>query len=275
MSLLTLEESGPIVLRERSEQARQTFRNAVVPVYAVLSRHKPTPKDLRLVGSAVLLSGEGRKYVATAAHVIDELDNSSLWIPRGDDLWPLHGKIIQSATPPGGRRQDVVDCSWLEIDSHEAGRFKAEPFVTESAISFNRNGYSERFYMAYGYPRSKNKKNINTVAMQARSYSGCSAEPISIPGSLRTCRKRHIFMECDSKVTEEEDGTRRNAIAPAGMSGGALIDLGRFSDPKNAATSSAAPPLLAGILLEYHKTQRLLVALDIQVLIQGMKDCAL
>ena len=130
--------------------------------------------------------------------------------------------------------------------------------------------------MAYGFPRSKNKKYTSgQVSLQARSYSGCGAEPDAIPAFLRRSRPRHIFLEYDERTTEGEDGVRRNVSAPAGMSGGALIDMGVFSDPMISNPSTASAPLLSGVLLEFHRKHGLMIALDVQVVIEGIKRSAL
>lgn len=56
------------------------------------------------------------------------------------------------------------------------------------------------------------------------------------------------------------------------MSGGALIDMGVFSDPMISNPSTASAPLLSGVLLEFHRKHRLMIALDVQVVIEGNSE---
>jgi hypothetical protein len=51
------------------------------------------------------------------------------------------------------------------------------------------------------------------------------------------------------------------------MSGGPLIDLGDFSTPKNVQKGKKAVGQLAGLLIEYHPTQKAIVAVRIDVVL--------
>lgn len=150
MALLTFDNVGPMTLRERAKEARRRFRSAIVPVFGaqVQTRRSPRANNLQLVGSGILITIDGDGYLATAAHVIDELDHSPLWIPRENDLWPLSVDIFQTETPSEGRRSDTIDCSWLRLGSTVVAKFGSASFVSENAISFNLANCSKRFYMA-------------------------------------------------------------------------------------------------------------------------------
>ena len=275
MPILSLEDLGPVVMRERAAHARECFRDSVWPIYG--SKKGTVGKiargDLSLVGTGILISIRDRNYVVTAAHVTDELYRSPLWIPRGDDFWPIQGMLHETVPPQGNRRLDVFDCCWVEVSAEDRARFRRATFLTTDHLSHNRVPNHNRFLMAYGYPGSKNKKFTSGVIQpRALSYTGCSPEPHETREELMGRRTEHIFLHYPRASVENEEAEHHHPIAPSGMSGGALIDLGDFSIPDNSIQSGGAPPLLAGILLEYHRAHEIMVALNIRFVTDAIEN---
>lgn len=267
MSILSLQQLGPIVMRERAERARRSFRNSVWPIYGSKKGNieKVTQRDLCLVGTGVLISIQSRYYVITAAHVTDKLYQTPLWIPRGEDFWPIHGMLHETIPPQGGRNLDIFDCCWIEVSADDQAQFRHAIFLTIEHLSHNRASYQNRFLMAYGYPSSKNKKFMSeTIQTRALSYTGSSLEQDESTEEFMARRTQHIFLHYPNTSVENEATESHNPIKPNGMSGGALIDLGDFSIPENSTQSGGASPLLAGILLEYHKKYKAIVAVNIR-----------
>ena len=275
MPILTLEKIGPTVMRERAERARELFRSSIWPIYGSRKGNSTNVArgDLALVGSCVFISIRNRYYIITAAHVTDNLSHTPLWIPRGEDFWPIHGMLHETVSPEGQRKLDVFDCCWVEISEQARSGFKRATFLTQDRFSHNRASSQNRFFMAYGYPRSKNKKFFKEeIQPRALSLTGCSSEPHETPQELIETRKKHIFLRYSPESVENEQQEPHNPTAPAGMSGGALIDLGDFSRPENSAGSGGSPPLLAGILLEYQRTYQAMVAVNIRMITDAIEN---
>lgn len=275
MPILSLQDLGPIVMRERAIHARECFRSSIWPIYGSKkgTAERVTHGDLSLVGTGVLISIRGRYYIVTAAHVTDELYQSPLWIPRGDDFWPIHGMLHETVPPQDNRRLDVFDCCWFEVSADDQARFQCATFLTTNHLSHNRAPNQNRFLMAYGYPRSKNKRFVSgAIQPRALSYTGCSPEQHESAGELIGQRTQHIFLRYPRVSVENEAGESHHPIEPRGMSGGALIDLGDFSVPENSAKSGGAPPLLAGILLEYHRKHETIVAINIRFVTDSIEN---
>ncbi len=69
-----------------------------------------------------------------------------------------------------------------------------------------------------------------------------AALPHETREELRGRRTEHIFLHCPRASVENEEAEHHPPIAPSGMSGGALIDLGDFSIPDNSIQSGGTPP---------------------------------
>jgi hypothetical protein len=54
----------------------------------------------------------------------------------------------------------------------------------------------------------------------------------------------HIFIGFDAKHSKDCDGNLVNSIAPRGISGGALVDVGNLGDPSNLPKDAECYPLL-------------------------------
>jgi hypothetical protein len=64
----------------------------------------------------------------------------------------------------------------------------------------------------------------------------------------------HLFVNFNPENITDEAGKPANIYSPVGFSGGALVDLGDFTDPTAYSTGSMWRPALSGMLIE-HRTK--------------------
>jgi hypothetical protein len=102
-SEFSLDEAIHSTVHQRAELVRKTLRRSVRPIVVSEGGERPA-----LVGSATPLQVAGAKYVATAAHVVDQADQVQhgaihvLGRP-GAGAVPARGKIVLTKAPPTGR----------------------------------------------------------------------------------------------------------------------------------------------------------------------------
>lgn len=256
----TLEDAERRLLHERATRARRAFRRAVRPIYAVAG-DGPNP-IMQHIGSCILLSIDGHRVVATAAHVLDNRAHGLLSVGGvvGTHPVPIVDGMLRTTTAPlGDRQRDANDCGFWLIPEAALATLGAVEFLDASRISHNRASSDHRYYMAMGYRRSRNKKTVNhrrkAIETRASTYSG-SLLPIPEPAKkLGFLDGQHFFLHFD-ECAEDEAGAQVNAFGPRGFSGGALVDLGDFRPAQVYASADSWRPLLSGMLIEHRDDYR-------------------
>lgn len=146
-----------------TRQAEREFRASVRPVYRN-SESNPRPEH---IGSCLLLKIDGVPIVVTAAHIMDQRTEYTLYIAGlpGTRPVPVLGGVTASALKrEEGRTSDHFDTAmWIPPDQ-AVKRLGAVTFLNNSRISPIRKPSSGRLYTALGYPVSRNKKAVDHVA---------------------------------------------------------------------------------------------------------------
>jgi len=71
------------------------------------------------------------------------------------------------------------------------------------------------------------------------------------------------------KHSKDEKGNKVSSYALHGFSGGAVIDLGKISDPAVAAGVTPCEPRLAGLFIEYYREHQAIVATRIDTVLHA------
>ena len=103
---------------------------------------------------------------------------------------------------------------------------------SEADISRSIENPVGRSYTCLGYPNSQNRiptRSESRVRAKLRDYTGSGIPFDRLPGVADT--NLHILIDFSFKFSRDENGVRVNSVKPTGFSGGAVIDLGRLSDP--------------------------------------------
>lgn len=256
-------------LNECTHELTEKFLPSVRPIYRVRARGSGLPEH---IGSCVLLNIMERKCVVTAAHIIDDLEFTSLHVGGGlhTELVQVVGNVHATPKPQGGRRKDAYDFAIWPISEDVASALGSVQFIGEESICANRATIEGRVYLALGYPVSKNKNlNIDQASISPRpySYTTTAKEDGTLAAKLGVSGTDHFFLTRE-KRSRDAQGQIVNSIAPVGISGGALVDLGQLARPENLSPSAPCTGYLAGILIEHRSERAALVAVKIQLILE-------
>jgi hypothetical protein len=253
--------------REYGKLAQQKYQWAVRPIYGI-ARPGVAPKH---VGSSVLLSISGKKFLVTAGHVTDSAKITTLHVAGTKELIPLSFDAGLTTNPDIPRSGDVYDfsvCVLSDIMQRDLGdvRYITEKEIYRSA-PFGRN----RLRMVMGYPTSKNKRGIDNPR---RYIGGTTWIYVSLPVNDTNTIEGipdgdHLLVEFDHEKSLNPDGIGTHSIYPTGASGGAMFDLGKFDDPERLAKPAQCEAKLVGILTEYRSREKVIVATSMRALL----DC--
>jgi len=251
------------VVRERmnecTDAGAQQFIGSIKPIYG--SSHNGNPIH---IGTCILLQIEKRKFLLTAAHVTDKNEYTSLYIGGGTELILIEGD----------RKKDHYDFAWLKLNEAFINKIWDVNFADETQLLFNNDDTEGKLYLALGFPNSKNKK-INTqetsLTPKYMKYSSTVKQNDALCQKLRISGADHLFLDYDSKYSKDDNGQIVNSYAPRGISGGALVDMGKTSDPKSYIPQTPCTGKIAGMLVENHKDFKAMSAVKINVIVEQIK----
>jgi hypothetical protein len=261
-------------LRDRfTLQAERDFRASVRPVYRNSDR-EPLPQH---VGSCLLLRVDGARIVATAAHIFDQFEEYTLYVagpPRAKPVPIIGGAGAATPKPGGERKADHFDWAfWLPPATAVVAMGDVE-FLDVSRMSEGPVISPDRFYTAIGYPVSRNKKAINhatkSISTRISMYTANVEAMPALAAELKVSGDEHLFLSFEER-SFTSDGASENTFGPKGLSGGALLDLGEFTSPESYERDPTKSALLAGMVIEYYKEHRALVAVRIGTIVNGIR----
>jgi hypothetical protein len=252
-------------------QAEREFRACVRPIY----RNSPIEHRPEQIGSCLLLNLHGTPTVLTAAHILQEvsLRECTLYIGGsvGAGLVPIFGGT-RLATPGG--RADHLDVGIWQPPNQAVDSLGAVEFLAESLIAPDSQGDDRRLYTALGYPVSRNKKAVDHVAKSITTrvsmYTAQASQQPRLCTQLGISGTDHLFLEL-GRHAFSGDGEKMNVFGTVGLSGGALLDLGLFTSPKAIARDATGNARLAGMVIEYHRAHRTLVAVKIEAILSLLR----
>ncbi len=216
----------------------------------------------------------GRNYLVTAAHVIDELRNTDLFLGGSGELIPLDLDFICSIPQNGRREDDHYDFAWSVVSDEFFSSIGDAKSIKEADVSLNRVNTVGRVYAALGFPRSKNKKaNPKTKALRPKfaSYASTGKQMPDLYIEIGLSGNDHIAIEHKSQSLDR-DGNKVNSYAPRGMSGGPLIDLGKMVSPSDLGRATPFSGKLAGVLIEKYEAREAILSVKIQHVIHSIQS---
>lgn len=250
-----------------AEIAYQKYRRAVQPIYGTKNG---SPAH---VGTCFFLRVGTQRYVVTAAHVVDESENSTLYLPVGPRLVAIAGAFACTKIPVGGRAADHYDFAYAAADDEYFSDPDRATCIDESDISLNRVSVETHAYMVIGYPRSQNKKfdtAKKSITPKILHYYGTGRRVPELYQRLKLSGEDHISIKYEDQSRTAE-GEWVNSIFPRGMSGGPLIDLGAQTPPTDHATTTAFNGRLSGIFLECHEDANILLSVKVNPMVEKIR----
>jgi hypothetical protein len=250
-----------------STNAGKKYRDSIRPIYGSEDNGRPVH-----IGTCVLVEIRGCRYLITAAHVIDESQYTTLYL-GADRLVQIEGEFLCTTKPNNDRNQDHYDFGWQKLSQAYLERLKKVRFIEEADISRNIEATEGKAYVAMGFPNSKNKKvNIakKSITPKFAKYTATGKSKPELFKKLDITGQDHITIDHDKKYSRNPDGSITNSIRPRGMSGGALIDIGRLVTIDELRKTEVHPGFLAGILIEKHDEFNSMLSVKIDVVIEDI-----
>lgn len=252
--IVTLADACQQILAERTEYIQREYARCCRPILGILDDN-----TMQHIGSAILLKNEGKRYLITASHVIDEHEHSTLATSINQEIIILDGDFYQTAKVSGKRDEDRYDFAWKNV-SADLSDVSEDNFYS-GPISLNQIESPGQSYTLLGYPGSKNKPRHSTRQIMPRIFAF-------------TNRGQHNgdFIEVEHKQDECRDSAGRIVMSPKleGISGGGLFALGDLGSLGNLT----APPygILAGIITEKRVGTSNITSTKIGVIIDAINE---
>jgi hypothetical protein len=250
-----------------AERAYKKYRKAVHPIYGVKGE---SPAH---IGTCFFLKVGAHRYVVTAAHVIDEAESSTLYIPIGRRLAAVNGSFACTSAPSRVRDLDYYDFAYAVADDEYFLDDERVAWIEESDISLNRVSVDTHAYMLIGYPRSKNKDPDNarqSIDPKIWHYYATGRLVPEMYARLALSGEDHISIKYEERSRSAE-GVWDNSISARGMSGGPLIDLGAQLPPTDTELTDSFDGRLAGVLIEEGAEEDVLVSTKINLIVDKIR----
>jgi hypothetical protein len=233
----------------------------LVPLFAAAPGGRP-----KLVGSSFLVSSGMNSYLVSAAHVFDELKagHELFFYIEPKVMRKLSGNLRLTKTPPGkDRKSDRLDVGVLKLEGPALPPYpKVQKYpLPISAFMTNALPREGKQYLLVGFPESKSRANPATRKLESelRIFRNISA-PASKYSELDVSPENHIVLNFDVKNTVTPNREIRAFPHPSGMSGSPIWLLYDKDGPNDPVQTS-----IVGIAIEHHKTERAIVATDIDI----------
>ncbi len=259
----TIAEIGLERLEECSRVVGAQFLPSVRVCFGVDARDRPDA-----FGTCFLMRVEGRPFLVTAAHVIDENAHTTIYVAGGNKLIQLEAQFLATEKPDDGRNADHYDFAFTELSEEQCADLAADILIEEHHVSANQAPTANRAYMTLGFPATRQEVDWQkpVVRTEPWTFVGFDRPDPSLAKRLGVSGAEHFFIVHDKRVLTFS-GQKKNAVKPQGASGGVLIDLGPF-DPEKLRPDAPCVGLLAGLLIEHHSVARRIVAVRIQIVLE-------
>ncbi len=193
-------------------------------------------------------------FLLTAAHNLDWNKFTTLYLGVNMTETLVLDAFVSKA-PGGVRDDDRLDFAIARLPDSLLNQLGPASLIAENDISRSVADTVGRTYTCLGYPNSKNRTppRFATTLKPALGIYTSNGVPTDRLGT-RADVDTHILIDYNFKFSRDENGVRVNSIKPNGFSGGAVIDLGRLSDP--ATLDKKCNPKLIAMLIEAHRGEK-------------------
>ena len=267
--LVTLQNIARERMNKCSDVLSRKFLRSVRPIYGSTERGEPEH-----IGSCVLVEFAGKKYLVTAAHVIDNNEQTTLYVGGERNLVEVVGEFLITAPPKGQRSNDKLDFAIHEVkDEFEASLGNLD-FINESECLIQPQEEPPKFCLALGYPNSKNKKfnrNAKTVKEVPFVYSSSLKHEGDIFSTVGASVWHHFLLDFCGRYSKNEKGEKVHSWSPIGVSGGGLFSI-KGLDLNSVLDDSDCHGELIGIFIEFHKSQKVLLAIKFSTIYAALTN---
>jgi hypothetical protein len=231
-------------LRRSADAARRLYKHSVRPIYRAVEDGRP-----ECIGSGVLLEFSGMRYLATAAHVIDEEKYGSLFLGGYPEFIPLNA-VFTKTVAAGGPDEDHVDVAVSKISQAMASGLGELPFIAQADQVEAPQKTPGSTSLAMGYPHTKNKApwwGKTHVKPEILTYLSTF---VPVPGAAKRFEGGAYNFALALQKFGKRDGVKVKIPTLNGTSGGGVFDLGALPTLDQLAAQKSVRPKLAGLIIE-------------------------
>lgn len=207
-------------------------------------------------GSSTCIRVGDHLLLATAAHVIEDLDDSRITlIPRG--RWSGRGPLrFSSRSCHPGRSAPSSDVAWIEIDPGSAALASGLRFLELSDLLRGQRSDRDRPFMVHGYPVESAVVAEETADVEATAAMTMMAETHELP---RTLGGHELALEWPPRDASNQP--MQDVPSPKGVSGG-----GTWRQPRHDEQIIMSPShfRLVGVNVRWHRASSILFAVRIE-----------
>lgn len=223
-------------IHQSMEEVKPKIASCSNPLYSLVGKGRP-----ELYGSSVYVEVGGNVFLVTAAHVVSEIirTGGNVYV-GGGRLTKVESDFICTST----NGNDCLDLAFTQIEIADSG-VKENGFVSLDSTCYQREFKNPDYYIAYGYPCSKNGARFaDTVAKHVVAngftygHSEVRDKSYKINGMNKDFHVGLIY-----KHGKLLGGERVNPPSPIGLSGGGCWVI---------PDSFSSEVFLAGIFIEKH-----------------------
>jgi len=241
----------------------------VIPLFL---KHRGIPI---LVGSGTLVSVSNKCFLITAAHVVDPIRSGAelfFYVATGWTQNLSGNGVLTSMPPSGNRNDDLLDIAVFQLSGPRLPPYPEVDKLSIPATAFKPHALprDDKEYLLVGVPSSQAtpRRTDGVLRLQTYSYRNGSL-PHSRYLDLGLDPRTHIAIGFHQRKVLTDDGRFTNAPNPSGLSGSPLWLLYSESEMLDPQT-----PQIVGIVTEHKKLKRFILATDIAVAIEAMRNVA-
>jgi hypothetical protein len=225
----------------------------VVPLYGTRDR-----SERYVVGSGMLLQIEGRGFLVTAAHVLEEqrIAQTNIEVPGRKALLPLSGRGIKSRLPESGRRaDDRIDIGILPLTRDMVDELLENfAFLDSRRVDPSDVGGPHTRYTFAGYPSSKHEgPRDGVLAIEPVRYTSEALAPEKYPAGFQL--ETHVSIDFDRKRMVARTEQVQTPPDPHGVSGGGVFRIGTWDE----IIAGRNEERLVGVAIEVNNRARCLL----------------
>ncbi|WP_155806675.1 trypsin-like serine protease [Mariprofundus ferrooxydans] len=257
-------------MNECSKELAKQFLKSVRSIYGSTKYGKPSH-----IGSGVLISYGSNKILLTAAHVMDHNELTTLYISGERSLVSLTGHCSLTVAPNGNRRMDKLDFALLLLSDETIQKMGQVEYLDEHQFQVTDLPPNERCCLALGFPNSRNKRCNNTnmkVKQEPFVYTSVLKTDDFLYRSLSANPAYHYLLDYCSNHSKDEENNTVNSVSPKGVSGGGLFLIEGMANPESYKPNAKCNGKLLGILIEYHKNEKVLLFTKLSVVLKYLQE---
>lgn len=220
------------------------------------------------IGSSILINIGDSNIIVTAAHVLDEKMNGTLFMVEKRKSIPLNFDFYRTYIEQENTREsDGFDFAFTLLEKSIVSQFETYRFINVEEIDQNFDSTIKRFYTFLGYPGTKNNyykitkptaHSLNMPIIENDLYSECHIDP-----------NQYIAIKYDEKNTFNEKNKKYPFPKPYGLSGGGV--WGWSVSDEIGLGNPTVTPKLCGIIIEMIPDKKVWIALRITHILEAIR----